>query len=265
MLAFLAGLFAEGAAALAGAIAEFLSGHGIDWDEVKCDVFWLINTFIQLETGLFKSLVVGGFAYPGPALLGTNGGGMWTPVTSGTLGLNYKTNEVDSTPLTKITRNRLAANGAYPFQMDQTSPVTSSSLTADNFYEFYPGLLAGDTTTVEQPPIPNFPPMTTVAPPSDFGPKTLYPELVVDQSPASGAGQALFTPVVFPSNYQYFGDAVSNAVRLLNNGPANLPDYNLDGDRGYGWLNWNPQAPKVPVKLNPGNYPSSGTVVAVQE
>lgn len=264
-LAFLCGDLAGGAAALVGAILEFESGHGIDWNAVQNDLYWLTSTLQQIQQGLFQALAIGGLGYPVPALLGGNTTGSFMPVSPSMLGLTFgPAKEQDNHALIRLNPTVEVARGqAYPMQMDQTPPTTGSTLGADAFYQFYPGALGGDNTQVEQPALADFPPNTTVSASTGFQPSSLYPELVVDQSPAVGEG--LFTPVTFPSNNLYFGDAVSNALLLLHQTPGKVPDYNLDGDRGYGWLNWNPQAPKIPVHLHPGNYPSSGTVVPIAE
>ena len=53
----------------------------------------------------------------------------------------------------------------------------------------------------------------------------------------------------YPSSNLFFGDAVSNAVQLIADGGLKLPDYNLDGDRGYGWLAWDAVAGSNPFNL----------------
>ncbi len=264
-LAFAAADLAGGSAALAGAIAEFDSGHGIDWAAVQNDVFWLTMTLTNIQQALFTSLALGGVGYPMPSMLGGNSSGSWEPVTPAMLGVVFKNagvGEPDNHPLTRLSHRETDASD-YPAQMDQTPPVAGSTLGADAFYSWYPGVLGGDNTQIEQPPVSEFPPTKTVNPSADFVPASLYPDLVVDQSPA--VGQGIFTLPTFPSDNEYFGDSLSNALLLLAQTPGKLPDYNLDGDRGYGWLNWNPQAPGIPVHLHPGNYPSSGTVVVVPE
>jgi hypothetical protein len=53
---------------------------------------------------------------------------------------------------------------------------------------------------------------------------------------------------VYPSRYESFGDAVSNALELIKE-PGKIPNYNLDADRGYGWKGWHPQPGSDPTTL----------------
>lgn len=46
---------------------------------------------------------------------------------------------------------------------------------------------------------------------------------------------------------KFFGDAVSNALQIFAANAVNLPSYNLDADRGYGWLGWHPAPGTQPV------------------
>jgi hypothetical protein len=56
----------------------------------------------------------------------------------------------------------------------------------------------------------------------------------------------ILTNGAYPSRDQGFGDAVANAVQVLESEAKGLPNYNLDADRGYGWKTWNPKAPSKP-------------------
>ena len=81
-----------------------------------------------------------------------------------------------------------------------------------------------------------------------------YAEMVIDGSGLQNGG--MLTAAPFPSSNLFFGDAVSNAQKLIADQAATLPSYNLDADRGYGWKAWNPM-------LN--TFPGSGQVSPKEE
>jgi hypothetical protein len=82
----------------------------------------------------------------------------------------------------------------------------------------------------------------------------IYPQTIVNGSGLTNGGVLHNGP--YPTSDLFFGDAVSNAVELIAAGGSKLPDYNLDGDRGYGWLAWDPKT---------GTNPFTPPVVALQE
>ena len=59
------------------------------------------------------------------------------------------------------------------------------------------------------------------------------------------------TMEVFLHEWSCSGGAVANAVSVIQTEAMTLVDYNLDGDRGYGWKCWRPKV---------GTEPKSGTV-----
>jgi hypothetical protein len=244
LILFLFQQWALGAAAVAGAIALFESGKGIDFDVLACDVWWLRQMLLQAENALVNSLVLAGLAYPAPEKLGTvDGSGNWTPAN----GVSMVGN-TDFTPLTKSNPGAPASGTApvflYPTQMDPTNPL---GLPPDNDFGAYPPAAQENIPTMNYPPSPNAN--------QPFG----YADMVVDGSAPQTPGLkngGMVTASPFPSRNAYFGDAVANAKQLTSSGPSKVPSYNLDADRGYGWLTW---------IVDTGTFPNTGNVSAHQE
>jgi hypothetical protein len=223
-------LFGDLPAGLA-ALAAALAAPVINWDTVKCNLFWLRNTLVTAENALRDALVKGGLAYPPAAKLGT-------------IDVNNQTHPaLDSSVPTGIALTQSNAfseaagvtvtfeNIAYPRVMDN-----SNSLPPDLNFASFP-----KTAATEQPRTEN------LIPPGK------YPDFVVSAGLQHGG---LMNNSVFPSLNIFFGGAVANAVELIIHGSPKLPNYNLDADRGDGWKGWHPQ---------PGSLPSSGTVNAVHD
>ena len=52
-------------------------------------------------------------------------------------------------------------------------------------------------------------------------------------------------------NTPQFGSVLCFTARLLRAGLEDLPNFNLDADRGYGWLAWRPSDPENIETNNP--------------
>ncbi len=133
-----------------------------------------------------------------------------------------------------------------------------------------------DTNLVEQPPAPLTAPFGP-PPGQEFG--SAFPDAFTDGplgpddmfQPGSPEPAATVDGLAsFDSQPRNFGSVMANcaeAIRRAEGGspPLFLPDYNLDGDRGWAWPTWdvnpmptdpNPQAGNVPDPLNPRDLPS---------
>jgi len=239
LILFIFQQWGAGAAAVAGAIAAFSSGHGIDFDKLACDVWWLRNLLQQAENELVKAIMLAGLSYPAPQQLGTSALSgstvVWTPANGVSIVGNIST-----VPLTKsnpgLNATGIAAEGLYPLQMDATN-----AFGPDNDFGAFP------PPRVEEPSTMNLP--------LPLG----YADMVIDgsapQTPGlKNGGMVSASPYPNPSRNVYFGDAVSNANQLFADKGAKVPNYNLDADRGYGWIDWSPvtgsfpAAPPVNVK-----------------
>jgi hypothetical protein len=135
--------------------------------------------------------------------------------------------DASNTPLTRSRRD-----DRYPLRMDGANGVP------DLNFGKYPGVpLEEDRTEAWRLP-------------SGISPEQ-YPDLVlVIDGLGSLNGGMVTDNGTFPSRDVAFGDAVTNAVELITTDGQNLVDYNLDGDRGYGWKTWHPKE-----GTNPANPP----------
>ncbi len=216
ILALLALLFGDlgGAAA---ALAAALNAPIINWSTVRCNLFWIRKTLADAENALRDALVLGGLAYPPPGKLGTiDPNGHARPA-------------MDQSPNggVALTRSNSLTGEAgksvrYPRMLDTTNQA------ADLNFVAYPAVDA------EQP-------VTT-----NWIPPNHYANLVVNGSGLKNGG-VMAGGGTFPTANRFFGDAVSNALQAIAKNAVKLPDYNLDADRGYGWLGWHPQAGTVPA------------------
>jgi hypothetical protein len=207
VIAILTGNVVAAVGAIVLAIAAAESGDPIDWDSLRGTIYWLQVLMFQIENGLHKALVAGGVAYPLGRELGTPPSGLfpWLPV-------------MDQSAVALTKDRRL---GDYPLRMDDRV-VSGKPVPADTFF-------------VQSPASPGEAPSTRPA--MDF---YVYADAVVDGKGILNGGVVTDTGI-FPTRDQDFGGAVANAVQVIQTEAAALVNYNLDGDRGYGWKTWKPK------------------------
>jgi hypothetical protein len=229
ILSILGGDLLGGLAALDGALAVPL----LDWDTIRCDLYWITSTLYAQENGLRDALVLAGLAYPPPVLLGgPDVNGNTQPATDLTpdpnLGQPSPIPDGNVAPSTGVPLTRSNAlstdDSGYPRARD-----TSVQKSADLDFASYPL-----TASLETPLARN------LIPPDK------YPDLVLNGLGLTNGGMT--DDGVYPSRYESFGDAVSNALELIKE-PGKIPNYNLDADRGYGWKGWHPQPGSDPTTL----------------
>jgi hypothetical protein len=213
VLAFLTGNWVAGIAAIAGAIAAAKSHQEIDWDQLRCNLFWQRHHLVEIEQAIRDGLVIAGLAYPAAHQLGQIGpDGNTTP----TDGLNDSGRALCHTP----------SDERGPFQMD------ASQGPPDLNWANFPA------SQVEKPDAPH------------LQPSHVYADQIISGMGLQNGGMAA-DDGSFPSRMVLFGGAVANAVSVIQTEAMTLVDYNLDGDRGYGWKCWRPKV---------GTEPKSGTV-----
>jgi hypothetical protein len=201
LLAYLAGNCQAGAAAVAGAIANALSGAGVDWNQLRCNLFWLRKTIFDGEDDMRANLLNLGLIYPMNRDLGKQTLAGTTPAA-----------DQSGTPLLKT-----KAYDNYPHRMDKTDNMTNNIPDLD--YLKYPPSPIEEQATMDWPT------------------PDQYPDAALDGLPLQNQG-VRFDNGAFPTRGVPFGSAVPNAVDLIAHEGAGLVDYNLDADRGYGWKTW---------------------------
>lgn len=230
LLALVTGDLPGALAALAAAAAAPV----INWGTLGCDLWWITKGVLEGANALRDSLVFAGLAYPPPILLGgTDVAGNVVPAT-------------DLTPDPNLSQSTPTPTGNTP-------PTTGVPLTRSNALlgeESYPagldtsvqGLADLDFLSFPTPRAPASVPTETPATP-DLIPGSEYASSVFTAPLANGG--VLGGGGTYPSSLLQLGGSVANAKQALG-GPLPLPNYNLDGDRGYGWLGWHPKAGSDP-------------------
>jgi hypothetical protein len=138
-------------------------------------------------------------------------------------------------PLTKTNSLRVEGFGFYPAGMD-----TNVQATADLAFGVFPFLSGFSAPGV--PVVRNELPATKTLVPSHSYPSVVFKDTGIQNGGIMNAGSS------YPSLNAFLGDAVANGVAAFGSSDP-LPNYNLDGDRGYGWLGWHPAA-----GTNPADY-----------
>lgn len=213
ILLLLTGNWAAGAAAIAGAIAAAKGGAAVDWAQLRCNLYWQRHTIFEIEQGIRDALIVAGLAYPMAHQLGdVDTSGNTIP----TDGINDS-----GSPLTRV-----VGKDRYPHLMDN-SVASAPDL----------NWLNPPATGYEQPHT------------HDLQDHAAYADHVLTGQGVLNGGE--LTDGAFPTRDLQFGGAVANAADVIRADGVGLADYNLDGDRGYGWKSWRPKL---------GNQPKDGTV-----
>jgi hypothetical protein len=231
LLAILAVLLIVTGNVVAGfeALTAALAAPIIDWDEVRCNLFWITNMMLKQENLLRDALVFTGLAYPPPVLLGgPDLNGQTQPATDLTPDPNLDTTAKQpegnvppssGIPLTR-TNSFSSDTREYPRRLDEANGAP------DLNFEAYPVSAGGETPSTEN-----------LIPPGK------YPDFILNEAGLQNGGITTGGP--YPTRELFLGDAVSNAAMLID--ATELPNYNLDGDRGYGWRGWHPQVGTEPI------------------
>ena len=241
LVLLLTGQLTLGLAALVAA----LNAPIIDWSTVANELFWVRKTLVDQENALRDALVWSALAYPPPVLLGmVDANGDTLPVTDLTGSQTLPMTNVPATQGTPLCKtNALTSGGAFA-----TRPIPASypraldnsvQMTADLDFASFPQSGGEQSLT------------------DDLIPPNLYPNAMIQSGAAVMNGGIQGGPSTWPTRDQFFGDTVANAVQIIAQQARGLLDYNLDGDRGYGWQTWNPEPssnpynPPVNVEMEP--------------
>ncbi|MGZ4766354.1 MAG: hypothetical protein ACXV6M_11920 [Ilumatobacteraceae bacterium] len=206
---------AVGIPAIAGGIALAIDGEKqLNWDELECQLYWLSVYVFNGLGALHKLTVLGGFQPPyAPELAAVN---------------------------EKVSFNGLSFT--FVTAAEQTCRSTGSSGPRQVWNGNLLDWVAAPTTTPAEDPVQH------------LWSGEMWPSAIVDDEQANPVSAAVVSqPGAFDAGVEAsFGPAVPNAMRLMTDPPDVLPNWNLDGDRGHGWLTWELHAPySVPVNAFP--------------
>jgi hypothetical protein len=246
------------------ALIALMNTSVIDWVKVRDTLYWMRKMLVDAQNAIRDALVWAGMAYPPPLLLGmVDADGHTLPVTDlSPPNPAAPQNNVPATlglPLCHTSLNEVSL-ASFPTQMDLrvTALVAGNTVAVPdvNFAvsPFLPPTQAKTSPTDREDD--NLPASGPINQPVPAG---RYPNYFVEVAPDATApliplnAGILTKPRIFPSPalkagvYVSCGSAVFNAVHLIKNSVAiatdtsfTLPNYNLDGDHGYGWLTWEP-------------------------
>ncbi len=243
ILALLALIFGDVPAALA-ALAAAMEAPVVNWETVACNLFWANNLLLTNENALRDALIYLGLAFPPPLLLGgTDVNGNTQPATDLSPDPNLQqtppsptgnTAPTQGVPLTRS--NSLRPDGKlYPAFIDETVQGLG-----DLNFGVYPFAQSDDTEGGGLTGVP-----VETAPTSDLITMGLYSDSVFDTPLVHGG--VVGAGGTYPTLLEPLGGAVANATQALAS--TDLPNYSLDADRGYGWLDWHPAGGTNPVAL----------------
>jgi hypothetical protein len=200
-------------------LASFLADDvvSVDWNALECWCYWFSEYLYNGVGILHQATVFAGVDFPYPAEL-----------ANGPTSVSIAQQSFTYTPSAETTcKSRALTSMLQPplFDLWTSDPI------------------AGNSGTAEAPP-------TQV-----WGRGGLWPTAFVDDAASNPATIAIQT---IPSTYDpgatllnvaaapppmSFGPAVQNAVALITSSPPAFPNWNLDCDRGLGWLTWEFTAP----------------------
>jgi hypothetical protein len=198
--------------------------ESMNWDELDCQLYWLsVYLFNGLEA-LHKLTVLAGFQHPYPADLGTSQGDL---AFGGVADIEYP------------------VFGDLCLSIPVGAMLTPWSC---NLIDAPPGSHASALDWTQRPNWGAEAPPTLVWPSWTMW----WPDSFVDNKQGSNPGGTDITvaPTTFDAGVNApFPASVGVAVRLITNPPAALPNWNLDSDRGLGWLTWKLSAPYDPTNV----------------
>ena len=188
-----------------------------DWTNLRTTLYYTQLTIWNIEDGIRRGLEAAGVGYPPPYRLATStvdmaGVTQWAPAQD------------DSK--VELTRSRRLES--YPLHV-YGPVVNGTTLLPDAGFSDSPA------STPEEPG--TRPLFAYIA----------YPDAIVDGA-AMANGGLRGDSGNFPTSDHDFGGAVDNAADLLRHDGDKLPNFNLDGDRGYGWKTW-----RAKVGTSPGD------------
>lgn len=204
VLAILAVLFFLGGALAAGTAAAVGSAKTdpVRWDDLRCHIYWLRYFLYQMEKSMRDMLVWGTLIYPSTEDLNTS-------VTE---------EPPDGPPIATAYCKSRGDQDRYPTQMTSDEAATFTN---------YPSSLLEMPGTRSWPRSGDYPSVPLAG--GAFTPVT--------------RDMTINDPANFPTktaggDVAWFGNSVINAVAVITSDALGLVDYNLDADRGYGWMVW---------------------------
>jgi hypothetical protein len=216
---------AAGVAAIAVGVGMIVDGElQFTWGDLRCDLYWYQQYLYNGLQVLHNLTTLGGFAHPYPAELAQD------TTTLSLLGSPFK---FDSGQRVVKSQARFTGSpvGGHEPSLGYPSKPWSGALGT------WPNAPTASDPGWEQPPTTAY---YTVAYPTFFvDDDAANPLTGADDVKTGGTWPPGFRPIPGDQRPVQFGNAVANAVDLIASGGKQLPDWNLDADRGMASLTWN--------------------------
>jgi hypothetical protein len=227
LLSLIGGLVA-GLALLGAAAGTGVATSETFWKELRCILYWTRRMVAGIEDNTREFLRRTTLGLPLAHELGS------FDAQTGAMG---PARDSEGRALTRAP----SPDALYPRRMDDGVPIGTDATPEqppDLHFDGYPEAIGA-----EEPAQTIWPTLGT----------SRYPDFAVDGGGGGGGGGGgawplqnggMMEPVAFPFRPGgdglplFFGNATDNAVAVIRAEAAALPDYNLDADRGYGWLAW---------------------------
>jgi hypothetical protein len=217
---------ALGVAGIVGGIAAAIDGeHQLNWEQLKCQMYWVQMFMFNALWDLHKVCVLAALQQPFASDLDISTA---TTIAFGPEQLSYMSSAATC-------QGRSLNSMLQPWNADLFS--TGPPLTAT--WTDYPSGAPVETPSTSTPP------WEAVADPARNDPPQ-WPSFVVDDV---GRNPSTVSILKAPASYNSgvtdptggiasFGPALQNAIAIIKAGSVSLPNWNLDGDRSLGWLTW---------------------------
>ncbi len=198
-------------------IGSSIADAAVDWDSLRCHLWWYREYMFNAIAGFRTLTTLTGFAYPDPKVF-----------LDDKLVLDLIKIQKDLQSARSLVKGRVRS--PFPSKVWITfDPNDPNDTDDDKFFVKLFNTFMKDPDATD----PGFETPNTVANPVEG-----YPSFFLDD-PANPlvAGGAVRSGGPFPFHEGRFGNVVANAVDLFAH-VGKFPNWNLDADRGHGWLTW---------------------------
>jgi hypothetical protein len=198
-------------------IGTLIADAAVDWDQLRCHLWWYREYMYNAIAGFQRLTTLSGFAYPDPKVFADD-----------KLVLDLVKIKKDLESARSLVKGRLRSS--FPSKVwiifDPNDPADTDD---DKFFiKLFNNFLKDPDATA-----PGFESPNTVA-----NLVEAYPSFFLDDPSNPLTAGDVKTGGPFPSREGRFGSVVDNAIDLFAHLNAHLPNWNLDADRGLGWLTW---------------------------
>ena len=194
-----------------------IADAAVDWGQLRCHLWWYREYMYNAMAGFQRLATMSGFAYPDPKAFADD-----------KLVLDLVKIKKDLESARSLVKSRLRS--PFPSKIWITyDPNDPADLDDDKFFVKLFENFMKDPDAAR----PGFETPTTI---TNVG--EAYPAFFLDDPANPLATGDVRSGGPFPFREGRFGNVVENAIDLFAHIDAPFPNWNLDADRGSGWLTW---------------------------